>query len=133
MFGIMQTLKHHYLKDNNVKIDTSPLSRKYYAFGENLICLSHDLKVKDALQIITTEAKATWSNCNHVICMLAHLHQSMVYEKEGMLEIMRLPTISGWSRWSNTKGYIQSDKKNKSFIIDDKLGIVDEINTVILL
>jgi len=131
MFGIMQTIDAYYRKDANVSIDTSPLPRKYYKFGSTLLALSHDIKIKDALQIITSEAKDLWSGCEHVICLLAHLHQSMTYEKQGYLEIMRLPCASGFSRWSNDKGYIQTEKKNQSFIIDKEYGMVDIMNTVI--
>lgn len=131
MFGVMQTVKAWYRKDSKVNVDDSPLPRKYYDFGKILVALSHDVKVKDALQIITTEAKSMWSDCEHIVLMLAHLHQSMVYEKQGYLEILRLPTVSGWSRWSNDKGYIQSEKKSQSFIIDSKLGITDILNTII--
>jgi len=131
MFGITQTISAWYRNDNNVNIDDTPLPRKYYRIGKTLLCLSHDMKIKDALKIITTEAKDMWSQSEHIICMLAHLHQSMIYEKQGYLEIMRLPTISGWSRWSNDNGYIQVEKKNQSFIINNELGITDVINTVI--
>jgi len=131
MFGVIQTVKAWYRNDDNVNIDDSPLPRKYYKFGKILVSLSHDIKVKDALQIITTEAKNMWSNCEHIILMLAHLHQAMVYEKQGYLEVFRLPTVSGFSRWSNDKGYIQTEKKNQSFIIDKELGITDILNTVI--
>ena len=131
MFGMMQTIDAWYRKDENVVIDGSPLPRKYYKIGETLLCLSHDMKVKDALRIVTSEAKDQWSGSEHIICLLAHLHQAMEYEKQGYLEIKRLPTISGWSRWSNDKGYIQSEKKNQAFIINTKLGITDVINTVI--
>ena len=72
-----------------------------------------------------------WSNCEHIILMLAHFHQAMVYEKQGYLEVLRLPCCSGWSKWSNDKGYIQSEKKNQSFIIDKELGITDILNTVL--
>jgi hypothetical protein len=131
MFGIMQTIKAHYRNDNNITIDTSPLPRKYYKFGKTLLALSHDIKVKEALKIVSTEAKSEWSDCDHIICMLAHLHQSMVYEKQGYLEILRLPTISGWSRWTNQMGYIQTEKKNQAFIINGKNGITDIINTIL--
>jgi hypothetical protein len=131
MFGIMQTINAYYRNDNNVSVDCSPLPRKYYKFGSTLLALSHDMKVKDALQIITSEAKSLWSNCKHIVCFLAHLHQSMIYEKQGYLEIMRLPCVSGFSRWSNDKGYIQVEKKNQSFIVDNNDGIVDIMNTVI--
>jgi len=132
MFGVIQTVKAWYRGNDNVYVDDSPLPRKYYEFGKTLLTFSHDIKVKDALQIITTEAKDKWSNCEHIILMLAHLHQAMVYEKQGYLEVLRLPCVSGWSRWSNDKGYIQSEKKNQSFIIDEELGITDILNTVIV-
>lgn len=131
MFGIMQTISAWYRNDNNVIVDDIPLPRKYCRIGKTLLCLSHDIKVKDALKIITTEGKDEWSQSEHIICMLAHLHQAMVYEKQGYLEIMRLPTISGWSRWSNDNGYIQIEKKNQSFIINNELGITDVINTIV--
>jgi hypothetical protein len=131
MFGIMQTIKAWYRNDENVNVDDSPLPRKYYKFGETLFGLSHDLKIKDALQIVTSEAKDEWSDSKHIIWLLAHLHQAMVYEKQGYMEIMRLPTASGWSRWSNQQGYTQSEKKNQSFIVNGELGITDILNTVI--
>ena len=131
MFGIMQTIKAYYRNEKNITIDTSPLPRKYYKFGKTMLSLSHDIKVKEALKIISTEAKSDWSDCEHIICMLAHLHQSMIYDKQGYLEIMRLPTISGWSRWTNTMGYVQTDKKNQAFIISGENGITDTLNTII--
>lgn len=131
MFGIMQTIKAYYRNEEKVSIDTSPLPRKYYKFGKTMLSLSHDIKVKEALKIISTEAKKDWSDCEHIICMLAHLHQSMIYDKQGYLEIMRLPTISGFSRWTNTMGYVQTDKKNQAFIISGDLGITDTLNTII--
>jgi len=131
MFGIIQTINAYYRNDNNVSVDCSPLPRKYYKFGSTLLALSHDIKVKNALQIITSEAKDMWSGCEHIVLLLAHLHQSMVYEKQGYLEIMRLPCCSGFSRWSNDKGYIQTEKKNQSLIIDKEYGIIDIMNTVI--
>ena len=57
-------------------------------------------------------------------------HQEMEDEKQGMLEIRRLPTISGYSRWTNTQGYVQNERCNQSFVINKDLGIIDVHNTV---
>jgi len=132
MFGIMRIMNAWYRKDENVHIDSVPLPRKYYRIGKTLLCLSHDIKIKKALETITVEAKDQWSESEHIICLLAHLHQAMIYEKQGYLEIRRLPTISGWSRWSNNEQYIQTEKKNETFIINKELGITDIINTIII-
>lgn len=131
MYGIMQTVNAWYRTTTTVSVNYTPDTRKYYKYDKTLLMFAHDVKIKDVLNIITSEAKQYWSECDHMICMLAHLHQSMVYEKQGYLEVLRLPTISGQSRWSNEKGYIQSDRKNKSFIIDGGLGIIDEMNTIL--
>ena len=56
-FGVMQTLNAWYSKCHNVSIDVSPMPRKYYKFGKNLFALSHDIRVKEALKIISSEAK----------------------------------------------------------------------------
>jgi hypothetical protein len=131
MFGVMQTINAYYKDDNNITVDTSPLPRKYYKFGKNVLAFSHDVKVKEALKIVSTEAKDMWSDSNRTIYMLAHLHQSMVYEKQGMLELLRLPTISGYSRWTNGQGYVQTERKNQAFIIDFHKGIIDTHNTIL--
>ena len=131
MFGVMQILKAHYRKDNDISVDTSPLPRKFYKYGFNLLMFSHDMKIKNALEIVSTEGKNEWSNCKHIICMLAHLHKEMVYDKKGYLEIMRLPTISGWSRWTNNNGYVSTEKKNQAFIVDKEKGIVDVLYTIL--
>ena len=45
------------------------------------------MKVKNALQTITTEGKTHhWGDCTHIICMLAHLHLTMIYDKQGYLK-----------------------------------------------
>jgi hypothetical protein len=131
MFGVVQTINAYYREDDDITVDTSPLPRKYYQFGTSVLAFSHDVKVKDALKIVSTEAKDMWSASKRVIFMLAHLHQAMEYDKQGMLEIRRLPTISGFSRWTNGRGYIQTERKNQAFILDYNKGIIDIQNTIL--
>ena len=87
--------------------------------------------MKKALDIMTVEAKNQWSNSEHMFWMLAHLHTAMVYEKRGYLEIHRLPTLSGWSRWSNSKGYVQTERRTHCFVVDEEKGIVNTLNIVV--
>jgi hypothetical protein len=55
----------------------------------------------------------------------------MIYEKQGFVEIYRLPTISGWSRWSTESGYVQTEKKTQCFIVDKENGIENILNIVV--
>ena len=131
MFGIMQTVLAWYKNDEFVSVECSPMPRKYFKYGNVLLGLSHDIKIKNALTLMTSEAKSEWGECKNMIWMLGHLHKAMAYDKEGYMEILRLPTISGYSRWTTNSGYVQTEKKNQAFIINKNLGITDIINTII--
>jgi hypothetical protein len=104
------------------------LPRKYYNFGKSVFGFVHDMQVKQALEIMTVEAKEYWSKCSRFYWMMGHLHKGMEYEKQGMLEIYRLPTISGNSRWANNSNYMQTEKKNQCFLIDEENGIEEVYN-----
>ena len=82
---------------------------------------------------MSVEAHDMWSECKSMIWFLGHLHTQMAYSKKGYVEVLRLPTVSGWSRWSNQQGYVQTERKNQAFIIDENTGIKTTINTVIKL
>ena len=128
MYAIMKAIDYYFKDNKNVIVDTSQLFRKYYFHGKVLIGFAHDLDIKNALSLITSEAKELWGKANKFYWILAHLHQQMQYSKQGNLEIMRLPTISGWSRWSASKGYVHSDQRTQVFVIDGEHGILDVMN-----
>lgn len=131
MYGIMNTLKAYYRNNDAITIYGEPTERKYFKFGKVIIGVAHDLKQEKALELMSVEAHEMWSDCNSMIWFLGHLHSQMAYSKKGYVEILRLPTVSGQSRWSNQQGYTQTERKNQSFIIDKNTGIKTTINTVI--
>ena len=131
MYAIMKTINAVYASNKNVFVDTSSQPRKYRKFGKNVIGLTHDMKIARGLELMTTEAKEYWSEGNHFFWILAHLHRAMIYEAQGLLEIYRVPTFSGFSRWSNEKGFVQTDKKTQCFVLDEQDGIVDIHNIVV--
>jgi hypothetical protein len=132
IFSIMRAINLYYHSNSNVSVDYSPKSTKYYQFGKNLLGFSHNIDVKRALEIFTTEAKDMWSSSEHMFWFLAHLHKAMIYEKKGYLEIIRLPALSGNSRWAtNDKNFVQTERKAQCFIIDKEDGIINTINIVV--
>nr|DAY40174.1 MAG TPA: DNA polymerase II small subunit [Caudoviricetes sp.] len=133
MYGIMNTLQAYYRNDELVKVYGDPSERKYFKFGSVIVGVAHDIKPDKALEIMSVEAHDMWSECKSMIWFLGHLHTQMAYSKKGYVEVLRLPTVSGWSRWSNQQGYVQTERKNQAFIIDENTGIKTTINTVIKL
>lgn len=130
MYGIIKVLEAYYRNDDNIRVDSSALERKYYRFGKNLIGIAHNIKPERALELMSVEAHSEWSKCKSMIWFLGHLHTQMAYSKKGYVEILRLPTISGWSRWSSQQGFTQTERKNQAFIINPETGIRTIINTV---
>lgn len=126
MFGISEALGLRYEDCDSINIINNPQPIQEYVYGSNLMYLAHDINVKEALKIISSKGKKHWSHCNNIMCILAHKHQSMQYERMGELEMFRLPTISGWSRWANGKGYHHCEKRADIYIIDKNNGITDK-------
>ena len=131
MYGIMKVIEATYKSNMSVWVDTSPLPRKYHKFGKSLVAITHDMKVATGLQTMTTEAKHLWSSCNKFYWFLAHLHTEMQYQKSGMMEMYRVPTISGYSRWSNDKAFVNTEKKTQCFIIDEEHGVLDTMYIIV--
>ena len=131
MYGVMKAVQLYFKDNKNISCCFSPFPRSYIKFGKNLIGITHDISIKKSLEVITTEAKDMWSNSTHMFWILAHLHNAMTYEKQGYLEIMRLPTISGRSRWTIKNGYTQTDKKTQCFVFNKEDGLTDIINILV--
>lgn len=60
-FQLSQYLKAWYKADKNVRIDDSPLPRKYYKYGDTLLVFAHDGDVKRLPGLIADEARDKWS------------------------------------------------------------------------
>lgn len=130
-YGVMKAVQLYYKDNKNVEVDNRPLYTKYLMVGKTLFGFTHDIKPDRALDVITTEAKEFWTNATHVVWLLGHLHKAMIYEKRGIMEIYRIPTVSGNSRWSSENHYVQSDRKTQIFILDENDGILDVGNIIV--
>ena len=126
MFAIAEILKARYEGYKGISIINEPVPNQYYVYGDNLICLAHDIKVSSILKILTKEARQYLSLCKNIYYILAHLHQGMEYEEQGDVKVFRMPTISGWSRWGKGKGFIHSDKRADIYLFDKEDGIVEK-------
>lgn len=116
--------------ENRVKVDYTPLARKYFLYGKTLMCFAHDGKVNKLPALIADEARQLWSQAETVEVFLQHLHTEQVLMEDNNIRIQRLPTISARSKWCVDKGY-SSKRQCKSFIFDKEDGLTDVIYTPI--
>jgi hypothetical protein len=129
MFIINRVISAYYKDNQNVTMpDESPRPRKYIKFHRNIVGLTHNIPLKQALNLMTTEGKEWWTECNHFFYIAGHLHNQMTYESQGILEILRVPAVCPASRWSSEKGMIATHRGIQSFVIDADMGIVETWN-----
>jgi hypothetical protein len=126
MFGLTEILKATYKDVSCITVINKPQPNNFYKYGDNLLWLAHDTDVKRALQTLTEQASDYFGHCKNFMCFLAHYHQAIEYGKHGILEIMRMPTASGWSRWSNSNNYRNTEKRTDIYLIDRQKGITDK-------
>ena len=94
--------------EDRVKVDYTPLARKYKLYGKTLLCFAHDGKVNKLPTLIADEARKMWSQADTVEVFLQHLHTEQVL-------------MEGYS----------SKRQCKSFIFDKEDGLADVIYTPI--
>ena len=116
-FQLSQYLKAWYKADKNVRIDDSPLPRKYYKYGDTLLVFAHDGDVKRLPGLIADEARDKWSRVKFTDVFLQHLHSEKVLLEENHMRIQRLPTLCAKSAWTVDQGY-NAARQHKSFIYD---------------
>ena len=127
-YALAQYCYAWYKNDKRVKVDTSPLPRKYVVFGKTLMVFAHDADIKKLPGLIPDEARMYWSDVDMTEVFLQHLHSETVLDEKNHMRIQRLPTISASSAWSNNQGYA-SHRQCKSFIFDEKCGLTDVLYT----
>jgi hypothetical protein len=127
-FYLGQYLKARFHSDysghNGVRVDNSPRTRKYYAFGDVLLGFTHgnEEKVKDLFGLMAEEAVDEWSESFWREWHRGHVHQEECSE-DGRMRIRTMPALSGTDAWHAQKGY-RSLPGARAFLWHRTRGIV---------
>ena len=127
---LAKVLEAAFADEKQVTVDTSPLPRKYYVYGNTLLVFAHTAKEKELPAIIADEGREYWGQVKYTDVFLQHLHSEQVLVENHNMRIQRLPTISGMSKWTNDNGY-KGRRMNKAFIYDCKDGLKNVLYTAI--
>jgi len=125
-YYLIKALEFYFKNNENVKIDSSHLSRKFRRIGKSLIGWAHgdSISKNSAGDWLQVEARKEWSMANEVEVHMGHLHTEQTIEKTGMI-VRYLPAICAPDGWSYSKGFVGAKPKTCCFIWDLETGLDD--------
>lgn len=127
-FYLGEVLRAWYRKCNNVNIDNSPITKKYYSYGNTLIGYTHGNKIKaDKLPLImATDVPDLWSKSKYREYHVAHFHHKMEDEFR-QVRVITLPSLVPISAWAANAGYDHL-REAVANIYDKQRGQIASIN-----
>jgi hypothetical protein len=127
-FMLGDLLEVKYENDKNVTVNNSPMTRKYYSYGKNLIGYTHgnEEKVNDLVGIMATEQSRLWADCKHRFWHLGHYHMMQQRELQGV-RVCWKPSLSASDFWHKKKGYVGNTRGVESSLFDKEIGLVHKI------
>jgi len=122
MFYAGEVLSARYTEDENVTVDNSMESRKYYEYGTNMIMFTHGDKEKAANMplIMATEQPMMFARTKFREVHCGHLHKEMVNEYRG-IKVRFIPSICANDSWHKQMGY-QASRCAQAYIWNKNKG-----------
>ena len=124
-FYAINTIQAYYKDDENVTIDTNPMSRKYVRFGVNLLGFTHlDKEGKRIMGNMQQEAPEAWGKSKYREWHGGHLHSEQVIEASG-IHIRNLSSPTGTDAWHFLNGYTGAVARTEIFEWDKLRGLIN--------
>ncbi len=131
-FYALNYISAWYRNNSNIKVEVSPITRKYVQFGQVLLGWSHgDTEKKRINTLMQIEVPELWGKCKWREFHLHHLHHEKTIEGDGLI-IRYLPSIVATDLWHYQSGYVGNIAKTQSFIWDKEKGLECILNSVII-
>lgn len=130
MFHLGDALECWFHGHDDVNVDNEPISRKYYQFGQNMICFSHGYLEKHSQlpQLAAVEQPAMWAATTYREWHLGHLHHESVKEYMGT-NVRILPSLTGADRYHHDNGYVGSKRSAQAFRFHEVNGLEAVFNS----
>lgn len=123
-FYLGDVLAAYFHKNENVTVDNSFDTRKYYAFGNVLLGYDHgELKANEYPLLMATERPQAFANARHHEWHLGHMHKEMALDEIRGIKVRFLPSICANDAWHKSKGY-ESKRKAQAYMWDELEGLL---------
>lgn len=111
-YHLMRELRAHYRNVDNVNIDVGPRDRKYYAWEQVLLGLSHGDKepISRLMNLMPMEEPELWAASKYREWHVGHTHKRAQLVTKGVetyegLTVRTMPSLSATDAWHYGKGY----------------------------
>jgi hypothetical protein len=118
-------------KSDSVSVDNRMSKRKYYAFGKNLVMLTHGYFERNNKldSLMAYEVPQLWANSTHREVHLGDKHHKVdmvlkTNELENGVVVRILRSLASPSVWEYDKGFVGSMKAAEAFVWHENDGIV---------
>ncbi len=124
MFHLGDALECWFHNYEDVKVFNQPISRKYYQFGQVMLCFAHGhLEKPNALpSLAATEQPTMWASTTYREWHLGHRHRESVQSFYGV-KVRVLDAITGSDKWHFDNGFVQSQRVGQAFLFHPQNGL----------
>jgi len=138
MYYVGDCLECLYENDESVTIYNEEYPRKYYRFGDCLICYTHgnDVKANDLPLLMLQECKYS-SECTFKEVHLGHLHHTKeikymsTFDSKGVI-VRYMKSLTATDSWHSKMGYTCNIKGASAFVWNKKDGVIDMLESPVL-
>lgn len=136
-YALTEVIRVWYRNNNQVTIDSSPKLRKYYAFGSNLLGITHgnmSAKAIRELPMIMAAETSLWSESKYREFQYGHLHStknvSYIAGEDQYCMTRRMPSLASPCQWTYANGFIGSQQKQNALIFHKEQGLVAVFDSI---
>jgi len=115
-YMLMKSIENYYRMDDNVVIDSDPISRKFRKIGNSLIGWCHGNMAKANITTwLQKEARKEYGETKYAEVHAGHFHSQNTVDKDGIV-LRYLPTITPTDSWHYDRGFVGAVKSTISFL-----------------
>lgn len=133
LVNVLGAYFHH---NQDVVVDTQPMSRKYVHFGQNLLGFTHgnEEKHRDLPTLMASEVPDLWARSNCREWHLGHFHKAkqmdfVSLDTYGSVRVRVLPSLSGTDAWHFQKGYTSNLRAAEAYLWGQQQGYIGHFST----
>ena len=135
LFYAGEVLSARFDNNQNITVDNSPMTRKYFRYGVNLTGFTHgsDEKLEQLPMIMANEAKGDFANTKYREWHVGHFHSKREYrflstKEDKGVTVRVIRSLSSVDEWHYKKGYIGAVKTGEAFIYHKTNGMIANLS-----